>query len=46
MGARSTVLDVVLLPALNFCVMARGSAILNAVADINVGVNVLVNIMR
>ena len=46
MGARSTMLGIMLLPALNFCIMARGSAILNAVADINVGVNVLVNIMR
>lgn len=38
-------LSVILLPALNFCIMARGSAVLDAVVDIDVGVDALTDVV-
>ena len=45
-GTERAMLGVILLPALNFCVMACRSAILDTVMDIDVGVDALVNVMR
>ena len=38
-------LGVILLPALDFYIMVRGSAILDAVMDINVGINALTDVI-
>ena len=39
------VLGIILLSVLNFCVVARGSAILDAVTDVEVGVDALANVI-
>lgn len=45
-GAESPVLGVVLLPALDLRIMARGPCVLDAIMDVDVGVDALANVMR
>lgn len=45
-GARTLVLGIVLLRALDLHVVARRSTVLDAITDVDVGVDVLVDIVR
>ena len=45
-GAERVELSVILLPEMNFRVMACGSAILDTVADVDVGIDALASVMQ